>query len=319
MSKIVEDFLFILEKRVKKEGESSDHEQYLISELDIAIRQHTNVAYNWDELWVEDSFEGTEDNSEFLAGNDIETIKYMWFKVNQEVAPIYMPTKNAFYQKYMSTTSTGQPELGIISKVTNSYGTITTPRVLTISSSSSSDTSINVRIYGTVNDLPAYETITTDASDGTVSSSGSKAFSEVFSIVKLSTSVGEITVSSVPTELVVIPAEKLALEQRFSYIKLYPILDQDMTIYFLKKRKQYVISSRNDFSILSNTHDNAILKLAEYNIYKNAGVLKEYNRLLNDLIAQEPFNNRELLIESGLTGESGQRLNLGNSYGFFYR
>ena len=58
------------------------------------------------------------------------------------------------------------------------------PSVITIASSSSSDTNIPITIFGIVSGYPDYEIITTNSSDGTTSVSGSKTFSSVERITK---------------------------------------------------------------------------------------------------------------------------------------
>ena len=73
---------------------------------------------------------------------------------------------------------------------------IKAPSVVTISSSSSSDTSIAVTVFGTVSSYPDYEIITTNGSNGTTAVAGSKSFSSVDRVVKNQTTVGRITATS---------------------------------------------------------------------------------------------------------------------------
>lgn len=70
------------------------------------------------------------------------------------------------------------------------------PSVMTIYSSSSSDTNISVTIFGNVNGYPDYEIITTNGTNGITVSSGSKVFSSVERIVKNQASVGLIKIIS---------------------------------------------------------------------------------------------------------------------------
>lgn len=70
------------------------------------------------------------------------------------------------------------------------------PSIMSISSSSSSDTSISVTIFGTVNGYPDYEIISTNGSNGTTVVSGAKSFSFIERIVKNQTTIGRITVTS---------------------------------------------------------------------------------------------------------------------------
>lgn len=61
--------------------------------------------------------------------------------------------------------------------------------VMRISSSSASDTSIALTVFGTVAGYPDYEIITTNGADGTTAVSGSKSFQSIERVVKYSTSV----------------------------------------------------------------------------------------------------------------------------------
>jgi hypothetical protein len=70
------------------------------------------------------------------------------------------------------------------------------PSVMTISSSVSTDTNIAVTVFGTVNGMPDYEIITTNASNATTAVSGAKLFSFVERIVKNQSTTGLITVIS---------------------------------------------------------------------------------------------------------------------------
>lgn len=67
------------------------------------------------------------------------------------------------------------------------------PSVMTISSSSASDTNIAVTVFGKVNGYPDYEIIT---SNGTTSVSGIKSFSSIERVVKNQVTIGLITINS---------------------------------------------------------------------------------------------------------------------------
>ena len=67
------------------------------------------------------------------------------------------------------------------------------PSVMTIVSSSASDTGIAVTVFGTVNGYPDYEIIT---SNGTTAVSGAKVFSSVERVIKNQSTIGLITITS---------------------------------------------------------------------------------------------------------------------------
>ena len=70
---------------------------------------------------------------------------------------------------------------------------LTQPSVIRVVSSSASDTTKNITIFGTVSGYPDYEIIVTN---GTTPASGSKSFSYVERIVKDASTVGRITVDA---------------------------------------------------------------------------------------------------------------------------
>lgn len=70
------------------------------------------------------------------------------------------------------------------------------PSVMTVSSSSSTDTNIAVTVFGKVNGFPDSEIITTNANLGTTPVSGIKSFSSIERIVKNQSTSGLITVTS---------------------------------------------------------------------------------------------------------------------------
>ena len=65
--------------------------------------------------------------------------------------------------------------------------------VITVSSSSSSDTNISIIVFGTVGGFPDTETIVTNSSDGTTTVAGNKSFTKVERVVKASSTVGRIS------------------------------------------------------------------------------------------------------------------------------
>lgn len=295
---ILEEMASFLGERIKKQSPSGTHASYLKKEISEAAKQHINLNYNWNELNVDSTLSVTSATLEYLLALDFGRMNSMWHKEDSVVSDIPKLTKKYFKGNDLSTTLTGTAQKFYINRQSGVTGTISSASVVTLQSTESSDTNIDIRIYGMVNGLPTYETVTTHSSNGTTASSGSKSFSEIYYVTKSKTSSGEITVSVVPDEIVVIPSGFLTTNMRYTYIKLYPIPDADITVYYNYKRKQFDISDNNDSHILSDAHDNAILKLAEYNIYKNLQVLKDYKSISSDLKKNEPVNSSNNIIQN---------------------
>ena len=96
---------------------------------------------------------------------------------------------------------------------------------ITISSSVSGDTNIDVTIFGTVSNFPDFETITTNSSNGTTTVTGSKSFSSVERVVKAASSTGRITVTanSANATVAIIPVGDTTAGVKYSKIQLFPL------------------------------------------------------------------------------------------------
>ena len=97
--------------------------------------------------------------------------------------------------------------------------------VLRVSSSSSSDTSKDITVFGTVSGYPDYEVITTNASNGTTAVSGSKSFSKVERVTKDATTVGRITVDAdtAVTTVAVLPVGDTMGSLIYKKIQVFPL------------------------------------------------------------------------------------------------
>lgn len=140
----------------------------------------------------------------------------------------------------------------------------TSASVITVVSSSSSDTNIKITIFGIVSGFPDYETITTNASNGTTSVSGSKSFSSVERIVKDQPSVGRITVTSNSGAVTVatIPVGDTTSGIVYRKIKLNPIPNASFTMNVYYYKDVYRLVNDEDVHELGQDFDEAIMLLA---------------------------------------------------------
>lgn len=138
------------------------------------------------------------------------------------------------------------------------------PSVVTINSSSSSDTSINITVFGTVSGYPDYEIISTNASDGTTNSSGSKLFSSIERITKGASTVGRITATtnSQNVTISVIPVGDTSIGINYSKIKLYPLPNSVFTINVYYYKEIYDLINSGDVHELGADFDEAIILLS---------------------------------------------------------
>lgn len=138
------------------------------------------------------------------------------------------------------------------------------PSVITVKSSESADTSIEVTVFGTVSGYPDYEVITTDASDGTTEVAGSKSFSFVERITKYSSSTGRITctANSGTDTVAVLPVGDTTAGPLYRKIQLYPLPNKVFPIHLEYYKDPFRLVSDGDVHELGDEFDEAIILLA---------------------------------------------------------
>lgn len=158
------------------------------------------------------------------------------------------------------------------------------PSVITISSSSSTDTSISVTIFGTVNGYPDYEIISTNGSNGTTAVVGTKTFSAVERITKNQTTTGLITVTanSANTTVGVLPVGNTTTGPYYTKIQLYPLPNTVFPINCFYYKLPYQLVNDGDVPELGEEFSEAIILLsvaklkAEQNMKEDADFFKLY-------------------------------------------
>lgn len=149
---------------------------------------------------------------------------------------------------------------------------IKTPSVITVASSSDSDTSQVITIYGNVSGYPDQESITVT---GTTSASGSKSFQSVERVVRVATtaSVGRITVTanSGNTTLAVFPVGNSTEGIQYRKIQLFPFPTRvfPLNIYYYKD--VYGLFNDNDVHELGEQFDEAIILLSSSKLQLETG------------------------------------------------
>lgn len=140
----------------------------------------------------------------------------------------------------------------------------TTASVITIASSSSSDASKSVTVFGTVSGYPDYEVITTNALNGTTASAGSKSFSSVERIVKDATSAGRITATanSGNVTVAVLPVGDTTAGIQYSKAQIWPLPDDVFDIKVQYYKDCYRMVNDGDVHELGQEFDEALLLLA---------------------------------------------------------
>ena len=165
------------------------------------------------------------------------------------------------------------------------------PSVITISSSSSSDTSIGVTVFGIVSGYPDYEIITTNSSNGTTTTVGAKTFSSVERIVKNANTVGRITctANTANDTMAVLPVGNTTSGPYYTKVQLYPLPSVVVPLNVQYYKLPYMLVNDGDVSELGEEFSEAIILLAtaklkaEQNQSEDADFYKLYQEELTSL------------------------------------
>lgn len=136
--------------------------------------------------------------------------------------------------------------------------------VITIASSSTADTNIGVTVFGIVSGYPDSEVITTNASNGTTATAGSKSFTSVDRIVKNASTAGRITATSNATAVTVsvLPVGDTTAAIMFRKVKLYPVPSSAFTMNVYYYKDMYRLVNDGDVHELGQDFDEAVILLS---------------------------------------------------------
>lgn len=132
---------------------------------------------------------------------------------------------------------------------------------LTLSSTSASDTTQSVSIFGTVNGFPDYEAVTLT---GTTDATTTKTFSAIERVVKSTSTTGRVLVksNSGTNSVAVLPVGDTSAGVQYRKIQLYPLPDsaKDINVYYYKD--PYRLVNDNDVHELGHDFDECIILLS---------------------------------------------------------
>lgn len=216
---------------------------------------------------------------------------FFWHRAYGYPTPLnYIPTQK-FYESSTLDLVTNIPQgyrmWGMNSLIEQTLAS----SVVTISSSSNYDTSIGVTVFGTVSGYPDYEIITTNGSDGTTATAGSKSFSSIERITKNQTTVGRITCTANTgnTILTVLPVGGTTTGPYYTKIQLYPLPNAIIPINCFYYKLPYQLINDGDVSELGEEFSEAIILLAtakmkaEQNMKEDADYFKFYQDEISSL------------------------------------
>jgi len=137
-------------------------------------------------------------------------------------------------------------------------------KTLQVKSSASGDTSFGITVFGTVGGYPDFETITTNSSNGTTVSAGSKVFTFVERVVKAATTTGRITVedTDINRDIAIIPVGDTTAGLLLKKMQLWPCPDSVHPVQIMHYKDPYRLVADGDVHELGHNFDEAIILLS---------------------------------------------------------
>lgn len=248
-------------------------------------------------LTVDQFYDGTNTNSgtysilgqeEYVLPIQVGHSCFLWHRAfGYPFLMGYSPTQE-FYRRGVVDTMENVPQVYRMWGVDWTIEQLKSPSTITISSSSSSDTSIAVSIFGIVSGYPDYEIITTNSSDGTTSVSGSKIFSSIERTVSNQTRVGRITITgnSGNATVSVLPVGATTTGALYTKLQIYPLPNKVFPINVLYYKLPYQLVNDGDVPELGEEFSEAIILLAtaKMNAEQNKSEDEDFIALYKDEI-----------------------------------
>lgn len=154
------------------------------------------------------------------------------------------------------------------------------PTVITIASTSTSDTNIDITVYGDVSGYPDSETIATNSSDGTTSVVGTKSFTSVERVVSSASTTGRITATgnSGNATVAVIPVGDRTAGILYKKVQLYPLPRRVFPVNVYYYKDPYRLVNDGDIHEMGQNFDEIIINLAVAKIKYAANQKEEGDR-----------------------------------------
>ncbi len=249
------------------------------------------IDQNWDGTSTTTAAYSIMPQEEYVLPIQIGHSAFFWHRqYGRPYQMIYNPAQE-FYTSGALDIMTNIPVNYRMWGMDSTLEQVKSPSVITISSSSSVDTSIAVTIFGTVSGYPDYEVINTNSSNGTTTAVGSKSFSFVERITKNSNTTGRITctANSANTTIGVLPVGNTTTGPNYTKIQLYPLPNTAFPINCYYYKLPYQLVNDGDISELGEEFSEAIILLAtaklkaEQNQSEDADYFKFYQDEIESL------------------------------------
>ena len=235
--------------------------------FDTAVKNLINTSLfrlareaNWKTLRRATSFTCSTSTEEFVLDPQVSDRFFMWHEdYGYPYVMKYIPEQE-FLSLNIDKDSTGTPTYYRMWTSDMVLAQPASASVISIVSSSASDTTQTVTVHGTVSSYPDYEEI---SANGTSSVSGSKSFTAIDRITCDGSTTGRITATDTASAtLGVIPVGDTTAGILYRKVKIYPLNNSSFTMNVYYYKDPYRLVNDNDVHELGHEFDEALILLA---------------------------------------------------------
>jgi hypothetical protein len=186
---------------------------------------------------------------------------FLWHREWGYPYQLQFKTDQEFYDRGYDDKTTGIPECYRMWKADMVNEQLKAASIVKVSSSSASDTTPKITVFGTVSGYPDFEQVTLT---GTTAASGTKSFTAIERVVRDSATVGRVTItnSAANTTVSVIPVGNTTAGIMYRKVSLYPLPTTVFPIQVYYYKDPYYLVNDYDVHELGGDFDEALILLS---------------------------------------------------------
>lgn len=303
---IFKDFITVLGERVHRESQGGTFGDRVKRALNSAINFVSNVENQgrWRQKYMwRYTLTTTAAQNYIVMPLDFDSAMNVWHEqyTNEELMEI-MSLKD-FRSLDKNTSLTGNPERVAFAPSTGILAQPSSASQITVYSSSTTDKTQHISIYGISNGLPYNESVQLDNTGYALTTA---TFTRVDKVTKSASTVGRISVeSNVGTVTVAtMPAGLLSNSLEYTLMYMYPYSSTAISMYMDYFRKQYWLEDDFDVTLLGDDFDEAILLYGDWLLTQNEERLVQYKDMIKDLKSKYNFTPGAIYEKVPLNGRS---------------
>lgn len=204
---------------------------------------------------------------------------FLWHREWGFPQQLEFETDQHFFDVTFDDKTTGIPELYRMWGADMVIDQLLEASIVTVSSSSASDTTQTVTVFGNVSGYPDFETMSLN---GTNSVNGSKSFQNIERVVKNASTTGRITVTGNSTNatIAVLPVGDTTGGIMYRKIRLFPLPTTVFPMQAWYYKDPFRLVGDTDIHELGHQFDEAVILLATHKLKMEQNMKKDADRFL---------------------------------------